>query len=157
MKKMIAVLFVFVLTSLLSLAQAAKDTTFHYTSSHFSVNGKWTPHSPIWDGADNHAVAIECFKHEIDTTCVEATAALYSYGDPLEIDVWYYQIVTWDQNGIIATSERGVCYTQKLMINFQDQTVIMMNAPRTQLTVTEAKTCKAMKDDHAKSYTLTVK
>ena len=152
MKKMIAVLFV--LASLLSLAQAAKNTTFYHTSSHFSVKGKWTPHSPIWDTAANNAVEIECFKHD---TCMEATAALYSYGDPLEIDVGYYDIVTWDQNGIIATRERGVCTTQKLMINFQDQTVIMMDAPRNQPAGTEAKICKAMKHDHTQSYTLVIK
>ena len=59
--------------------------------------------------------------------CVEAMAE--DYGGNPHISVLYFDVVTWDGNGILVkNSDWSPCVTSTLLINFADKTITATDA-----------------------------
>lgn len=56
------------------------------------------------------------------------------------ITVFYRLIIQWSQDGII-TSDSSPCATDKIIINFADESILAVNSPR-KLPTDQAKACK---------------
>jgi hypothetical protein len=76
--------------------------------------------------AFKQAVEIDCF--QVEKTCMEATASVI--GAEPDLLVEYYEVVRWDENGILAENTDATCMTNQLIINFQEQGVLAIDAPK---------------------------
>jgi len=97
--------------------------------SHSVVaRGKWkaTTGKPGDELAFNHVVEIDCFKSQ--GLCMEATASIV--GTEPEILVEYYRVIRWDENGLVAQNDDAICMTNQLIINFQEKSVLAVDAPK---------------------------
>ena len=92
------------------------------------ARGKWnaTTGKKGDEPAFRHAVEIDCFRS--DKTCMEATASVI--GTDPDILVEYYDVLKWDENGIVAEKTSAICMTNQLNINFQEQSVLAIDAPK---------------------------
>ena len=69
---------------------------------------------------------IDCFKAQ--DTCMVATASIV--GSEPDITVEYYDVIRWDENGIVAENSEPICMTNQLNITFQDQSVMAIDSPK---------------------------
>ena len=109
-------------------AQDGPVVYFSHSKDFFTTTGKWASDSanPGDKPALPHEVQIDCFRGQ--RQCIESTADLYM-GHP-HISVEYFDILSWDQNGIVTTASSGICATTKLLINFADKSITSINSPK---------------------------
>jgi hypothetical protein len=121
------------------------------SSVNFAVTGKWkaTTGRPGDELAFKHVVEIDCFKST--NTCTEAQANIV--GTEPDIGVQYYEIIHWDENGLIAKSDDAECMTNELHINFQDQNVMAIDSPRRGAVGLQG-SCKSPALSHTQTYKL---
>jgi hypothetical protein len=93
-----------------------------------TVTGKWkgTTGRQGDEVAYKHAVQIDCFKAQ--DTCMVATANIV--GSEPDITVEYYDVIRWDENGVVAENKEPICVTNQLNISFQDQSVMAIDSPK---------------------------
>lgn len=121
-----SVLLLFVVT--IAYAQD-RPLMMHVTPGRFvTVTGKWkaTTGREGDEVAYKHVVEIDCFKAQ--DTCMVATANVIE-GEP-DLMVEYYDVIRWDQNGIVAENSEPICVTNQLNITFQDQSVMAIDSPK---------------------------
>lgn len=92
---------------------------FSYDSRNFYAAGKWIPADPKDKPAFPSETELDCFKNQ--QQCVEAIAEYYS-GRP-HVSTHYWQILKWDNNGIVATSTEGTCTNGTMVVSFGDKTI----------------------------------
>ena len=107
------------LTATLSAQKVKPPLYFFVTSDGFSATGRWVPSDPKDKAAFPSETEIIC--DHGSKSCIEATAELFS-GHP-HVSTAFYQVVKWDENGLIASSEDGICMEQTLLISFPDKTI----------------------------------
>ena len=110
-----------------SLAQDEKPV-FYSQSGFVSASGKWKSTSgvPGDEIGFKHVVEIRC---RLDIReCYEATAQIVA-GEP-QLILQDYSIIQWDKNGIIAEDNSKICMTNRLLINFQEQSVMAVDSPK---------------------------
>lgn len=90
---------------------------FYAGKTNFLATGKWIPNDPGDKPAYPTETQLDCFRSMMQ--CVEGTADYYM-GHP-HITLNYLDVVKWDDNGIIATSNAGTCMTNTLVISFADK------------------------------------
>jgi hypothetical protein len=110
------------IAAVLAQGQLAK---FVATGSSVFAKGKWKPSSGQNQSTRNMAVEIQCDKQT--NTCTEAQAKIVA-GEP-DVEMFTYDVVRWDKDGIIAENS-AICMTNQLNINFQSQSVIVIDAPK---------------------------
>lgn len=71
-------------------------------------------------------VEIDCSRHT--RICTEAQAKIVA-GKP-DVDIFYYDVSIWDQNGVSARETEPICVTSQLSINFQSQSVTVIDEPK---------------------------
>ena len=59
---------------------------------------------------------------------MQATASIV--GTEPDLDIQYYEVVRWDENGLVAQSDSPICMTNQLIINFQGKSVMAIDAPK---------------------------
>ncbi len=92
---------------------------FAADSKSFYAVGRWIPSDPKEKAAFPSETEIDC-DHQ-SRTCVEATAEYY-YGHP-HVSLVYFEVVKWDENGIVASSSSGICMTETMLISFSDKSI----------------------------------
>jgi hypothetical protein len=85
----------------------------------FYAAGRWVPSNPKEKSFAPSETEIDCNRKS--ASCVEATAEYYS-GHP-HVSLAYFDVVKWDENGIIATSSSSICMTETVLIAFADKTI----------------------------------
>jgi hypothetical protein len=101
-------------------AQKAKPALhFNVQGDSFVASGRWVPSDPKDKAAHPSEVEIDCDGKL--KMCIEATAEYYSGHPHVSID--YLDIRKWDANGIIATSDSGICMTRTVLISFADKSL----------------------------------
>lgn len=120
------VLLLFVVT--VAYAQERPPTVQVTPGRFVTVTGKWkaTTGRAGDEPAHKHVIEIDCFKEQ--RTCMEATANVIE-GEP-DIVVEYYDVIRWDENGIVAENSEPICVTNQLNITFQDQSVMAIDSPK---------------------------
>jgi hypothetical protein len=73
------------------------------------------------------AVKIECAKQP-ELSCLEATAS--RVGNEPEIEVAHYDVIHRDDSGLIAQDDSPECATHKLVVNFQEQSVLAIDSSK---------------------------
>jgi hypothetical protein len=113
-----------------------------------TAKGKWkaTTGRPGDEVAFKHAVAIECSKSSRE--CLECTANVVE-GEP-DVQLEHYEIVRWDANGILAQNDSPDCMTNQLVINFKEQSVMAIDAPKKGTTKNWTTPARAMRSITAK-------
>jgi len=99
---------------------------FFVDISNLSASGRWIPANPKDKAAYPSEVQIDCERKS--KTCVEATAEYYG-GHP-HASLSYFQILKWDENGIIATSADAICDTRTLLVSFPDKAISATSSPK---------------------------
>jgi hypothetical protein len=117
MRRVILVITLF--TMPLSAQKIERPIYFTFDSGGFSATGKWVPADPKDKAAFPSETEIDCEKRRM--SCVEATAEYY-YGHP-HVSVSDFQVIKWDEHGIIAVSSSGVCMTNTILISFAEKSV----------------------------------
>lgn len=108
------------LSSAVLVAQKAeRPVYFGATSVGFSATGRWVPSNPSQHADFPSETEIDCARQS--RSCVEATAEYY-LGHP-HVSTEYYDIVKWDDNGLIAISSNAICTTQTLIVSFADKSI----------------------------------
>ena len=108
----------------------AQESKPYFTSmpGFVAASGKWKP--PSGKSSDDlparHAVEIKCYL-EIKE-CFEAIAQIVA-GEP-QVSLQSYRIIEWDKNGLIAEDGSPICLTARLLINFQEQSVLAIDTPK---------------------------
>ncbi len=74
------------------------------------------------------------------TPCVVASAEQYS-GLP-HISVSYFDVLSWNKNGIVAQTDSKICMTNTIQINFADQRITDTFSPK-KLDEKKKKACAA--------------
>ncbi len=117
-----------------------------------TAKGKWkaTTGRPGDEVAFKHVVAIECSKSSRE--CLECTANVVE-GEP-DVELEHYEIVRWDANEILAQNDSPDCMTNQLVINFKEQSVMAIDAPKTGTTKKLDDICKSQAIDHSQTYKL---
>lgn len=126
-----------------------RSANVHVRPHAVFANGKWkaTTGRQGDEMAFKHAVEIDCFRSE--KRCMEATASIV--GTEPDLAVQYYEVIRWDENGLVAQSDDAICMTNQLIINFQEKSVLAVDAPK--LGAKGLKdTCKVV--DHTQTYKL---
>jgi hypothetical protein len=120
-------MLVLLLNSATYLKAQESKPLFVSQDSWVSASGKWKSASrdPSND-LGKHAVEIQC-RLEI-RQCLEAQATILG-GEP-QVSLENYRIIEWDKNGIIAQNDAPICTTNRLLINFQDQSVTAVDMPK---------------------------
>jgi hypothetical protein len=54
-------------------------------------------------------------------SCVEGTAEIY-FGHP-HVTLNFYQVIKWDENGIIARDSSGTCMTATMLITYAEKRI----------------------------------
>ena len=98
---------------------ATDNWFFFYDAASFTTTGKFVPADPKDKPAYLSETEVDCFKK--DSFCLEADAEYY-VGYP-HITTTYFQVEKWDKNGIIATSDTGVCMSVLLQIVFAERSM----------------------------------
>jgi hypothetical protein len=91
------------------------------------VSGRWKPCSGK-SGTDLGKNAVEIQWHRDLKECFEATAKILD-GEPIA-SLQDYRIIEWDANGIIAEDDSAICIAARLLVNFQEQTVLAIDTPK---------------------------
>jgi hypothetical protein len=107
------------LSASLSAQKVKPNLYFGVDSKSFSTNGRWMPSDFKDKAAYPSETEIDCDRQS--KTCVEATAEYFS-GHP-HVSLTYFEVVKWDENGIMATSASGICMTETMLISFSDKTI----------------------------------
>ena len=107
------------LTASLSAQKVKSPLYFFVASDGFSATGRWVPSDPKDKAAYPSETEITC--HLRSKSCIEATAEYYS-GHP-HVSTTFYQVVKWDENGLIATSQDGICMEETLLVSFPDKSI----------------------------------
>lgn len=102
------------------------------TCNIFSEKRNFAPHSLLTSDLKDKAAhpsetQIDC-DHK-SKTCIEATAE-YRFDHP-HVFLNYFEVVKWDENGIVATSDSAVCITETLLISFGDKSVSNTHSAKT--------------------------
>ena len=105
---------------------AQESAPFFFSKSGWvSASGKWKESS----GKANppkEAVEIHC---RLDAKeCLEATAQV-NYGEP-NLSLQYYRVIEWNKNGIVAEDDSSICMTNRLLVSFQERSVIAIDTPK---------------------------
>jgi hypothetical protein len=117
LKKFVLMLIV---TSASLFAQKAEQSLYFFNDANgFVANGRWIPSDPKEKAAYPSETELDCMRGT--RTCMEATAEYYS-GHP-HVSLTLYQIIKWDENGIVATADGGICMTETMLISFADKSV----------------------------------
>jgi hypothetical protein len=113
-----AALLVFILvTSAPSMrAQSKQPIFFSYDKDNFTATGDWTPMDTKMKPPFPSETEIDCSKSSM--ACVEATAEFYG-GHP-HVTINYFQVIRWDNDGIIASDSSGICMTVTIQISFAE-------------------------------------
>jgi hypothetical protein len=124
---------------------------FSGDSSGFYSVGRWAL-------ADNEKMAFES-ETEIDCDpqrkfCVESTAEL-SYGAP-HVNVEWFEVEKWDDNGIIATSSTSLCMVRTMVISFGAKSITASSAQKT-MPKDKKEACKFFGADETDSEVFVVK
>jgi hypothetical protein len=126
LNKVLLILLLITTTSL--PAQEIKPRLYFAVDARFfSANGRWIPSDLKDKAAHSSETQIDC-DHK-SKTCVEATAEYFS-GHP-HIFINYFEVIKWDENGIVATSDSAVCITETLLISFGDKSVSNTHSAKT--------------------------
>ena len=122
------VLVAFVMALAFVVCANAQDSLFVVFGKTLSARGKWkaTTGKPGDEVAFKHVVSIECWKDR--GQCLESVASVVE-GEP-SLDLDYYQILRWDENGLLAQNDSPDCMTNQLIINFREQSVTAIDAPK---------------------------
>jgi hypothetical protein len=107
----------------------AEDSKPRFSSvgGHVLAQGQWKPSSgKVGDDFGKHAVEIQC-RLEIKA-CFEAKAEIV--GQEPQVFLQEYRVIEWDKNGIIAEDDSPICSTNRLLINFQEQSVTAIDTPK---------------------------
>jgi len=118
-----------------------------------TAKGKWkaTTGRPGDEVAFKHVVSIECSKSSREY--LECTANVLEGGQP-DVDLEHYEILRWDANGILAQNDSPVCMTNQLVINFREQSVLAIDAPKSIRTKIRDDFCKNHPINHSQTYKL---
>src|SRR5271169_5923915 len=94
---------------LFSVPLSAQKPTLYFAGDNkdFSTRGRWVPSNAKEKAAYPSETQIDCQRQT--NSCTEATAEYFSGHPHVTID--YFEIVKWDENGILATSADGICMT----------------------------------------------
>ena len=121
-------IFLLVVLSVPVLCAQERAANVHVRPHAVFANGKWK--STTGRKGDEmpfkHTVEIDCFQSE--KSCMEATASVV--GTEPDLNVQYYEVIRWDENGLVAQSEDAICVTNQLVINFQEKSVLAIDAPK---------------------------
>ena len=93
---------------------------------YIQASGKWRNASGK-DDLGKHSVQIEC-RLEIKE-CSEAFAKQLGEDGPA-VSVEHYRVIQWNRNDLIAEDDEPICVTNRLLINFKEQSVTAMDAPK---------------------------
>lgn len=117
-----------------------------------TAKGKWkaTTGRAGDEVAFKHVVAIQCSKSSRE--CLECTANVVE-GEP-DVELEHYEIVRWDANGILAQNDSPDCMTNQLVINFKEQSVMAIDAPKKGAMKKLDDTCKSHAVNHSQTYKL---
>jgi len=100
--------------------QSASPLYFSYDKDSFTATGSWVPADTTKTISSVHSeTEIDCFKN--DLSCVEATAEFYS--DHPHVTLNYFQVLRWDNDGIIASDPSRICMTIAVQISFAEQRI----------------------------------
>jgi hypothetical protein len=116
MAKLVLVMLV---TASLSAQKTKPNLYFAGDQNAFSTNGRWVPSDAKEKAAYPSETQIDCQRQT--NTCTEATAEYFSGHPHVTLD--YFEIIKWDENGIIATSADGICMTETMIISFADKKI----------------------------------
>ena len=105
-----------------------KPAMFYQMPGYVSAEGQWRALSgkPADEVAYSHVVKIECRSDIKD--CSEATAKVFM--GLLQISVAHYDVIHWDDNGIIAEDNSSICATNRLLISTRERSVMTMDVPK---------------------------
>ena len=127
MKPLIVVAILLLLSTVIT-TQVTAPPVVTVIGSTVSAVGRWksTTGNAGDEVAFKHIVRIDCFEGH---TCVEATASIL-HGEP-NIGIQHYEIVKRDESGLVAENSAPECVTTRLIINFQDRSVLAIDEPKT--------------------------
>jgi hypothetical protein len=141
----------FVLLALFVPSMCAQEQGANVRIEPHSVvaRGKWkaTTGKAGDELAFRHIVEIHCFESE--GLCMEATASVV--GKEPDLAVEYYKVLHWDENGLVAQNDDAICMTNQLLINFQEKSVLAVDAPKRGAQGPQA-ACKTL--GHSQTYKL---
>jgi hypothetical protein len=124
-----AVLLAVLAGNSVSSARAQDSKPYFAASGAFVIaSGRWKPASgdSTPDLTSRHTVEIQC---RLDIRqCFQAMAEIVD-GEP-QVSLQSYRVVQWDKNGIIAEDDSPVCTTNRLLVNFQEQSVTSIDMPK---------------------------
>jgi hypothetical protein len=121
-------------------------------ASGFSAEGTWTPVDPKSHAAFPAETEIDCDRAA--RSCTEATAEYFS-GQP-HISVTYFQIIKWDENGIVASNTDAVCVSRLLTIGFAAKHLTDMREVKV-LPRDKQEACKKIGIPASESWTMALK
>ncbi len=92
---------------------------FGVSPDDFSGTGRWIPSNSAEKAAFPSETQIDCDRRT--STCVEATAE-YFYGHP-HVNLDYFEVLKWSEDGIIASSSNGICMVRTVQITFATKAI----------------------------------
>jgi hypothetical protein len=125
---------------------------FNWNNQNFSANGRWVPSDPKEKAAFSSETQIDCDR--VSKTCVEATAEYYS-GHP-HVSLRYYDILKWDDDGIIATTDALICEAGTVMISFAEKSITSRGILKT-MDDKKREACKTLGSDRGSSSVFIIK
>jgi hypothetical protein len=136
-------LFVLMTCAPNTFAQSAQPIFFSHDKGSFSATGDWIAIDPKVKPPYPSETEIDCFKNNL--TCVEATAEFYM-GHP-HVSLSYFQVIRWDDDGIIASDSSGVCMTVAMQISFAEKRISSTHSAK-QLNDKTKDACKFFQADN---------
>ena len=110
-----------------AMAVGPEDAPYfsYYSRIGLHAAGKWIAENGE-KMAFKQAVQIECSKSEL--SCIVATATIIG-GEP-QVDIEHYEAISWDDNGLIAQDDTTDCASHKLIVNFNEKSVLAIDSPK---------------------------
>jgi hypothetical protein len=130
MKELLLLVLLFVLAAgaQTSTPAVGKASVYIAPGQHYVGGwGQWkATSSKKADALGVNTADIQCFQSL--SVCFEASATLS--GKIPYASLSSYQIVKWDENGLIAEDDSPICVVNRLLVNFQDKSIISTASPK---------------------------
>jgi hypothetical protein len=124
------------LTLLLAVGASAQVISFDYSKIGFFATGSWESPDPTVK-TEMTETQIDCFKET--KVCMVATAD-NQMGRP-HVFTSYFDIIKWDDDGLIATDSSPICMTLTMQVSVGDKHITLAHSLK-KLDVDQAKACK---------------
>jgi hypothetical protein len=107
------------LVLLFPISLPAQVIFFVHDADNFFATGNWAPSDPKKKPEIPSETEVNCFRDRL--LCVEATAEYFMSRPHVRVN--YFQVIKWDNDGIIATDLTGICMTVTMQISFADKRI----------------------------------